>query len=756
MPGSTSWDGAVSATEYPVHHGVWTNWSRGRIMGATLTLSRTDGNYLLTFTALFITLVSARFWSILCFIVHKKLSTPQPRDALHHQRQAILRNSASALSSLWTLCQLVWAWRRTAERPLFRTIPVIIAAILCTTAFTLAGGFSSQLSTAISNEVLLDGSRCGIVDESGIGSGLAVVAYGANLLFNAANYAQQCYSVNTSRAFDCTKFVQPALGSNVNRDAPCPFDNRICRSNDSNIYLDTGLIDASKFLGINSPASHRILFRSTLQCAPLETQNYSHNITLPSGNFTRYYYGTSPTFEEQDFTYQAPGLMSQYPNTSEDHTKRRGKSLQVSQIHAYHVNGTFEDRSSDFIPIPELSRDDGDLMTAFLVGNGVRYTEKTIDPWYRGTVPSDTWRFTADSDKASQKSYTPEEAASPLGCLQQYQICNVDASHCGPLKGFYDYQEQSASVFNISQEAMSQDGFVENNPLGQRFQWFVGAAAYGGSMDMSSTLSQLGAFSLSSQTAMKGGLMAPLLENQWQLDVERWWATGLASMQAAMVNVAVGPLEKDLEPYTIRPPSSHIKDSFCNSQILSTTSTSFSLFGIYFTYVVGTIIIAMSYLLEPIQNLLHRRKKTDDYARLEWATPESLQLQRAAYQGIGSGTWTGHFDAIPVTKPKEYLSDLPRTYENEVTSSCIIQAKLGVEKVKPATMPHPHAAKASNDTNVQVTREQNRNFANGTEQTISTALPDNTRQSAELPRPEDAGMPRPPPLAATLPPREQD
>lgn len=206
-------------------------------------------------------------------------------------------------------------------------------------------------------------------------------------------------------------------------------------------------------------------------------------------------------------------------------------------------------------------------MIAFLVGNGVRYSEKSTDPWYRGTVPSQLWRFLSPT-ATDQVAYSPEEAASPLGCLQKYQVCHIDESHCGPLTGFYDYQYQSASVFNISKKAIESDElFVENNPLGQRFQWFLSIMIYGGSIDISETLSQIGAYSLSSQSFMRQGLMGSLVENQWQLDVERWWAMGLASIQAGMVDVAVGPTEAALQPYTIRAPSSYIQDSFCNSQV---------------------------------------------------------------------------------------------------------------------------------------------------------------------------------------------
>lgn len=238
-------------------------------------------------------------------------------------------------------------------------------------------------------------------------------------------------------------------------------------------------------------------------------------------------------------------------------------------FYAFHVDGNITKDTSDFSPIPELSRDDGDLTIVFLVGNGVRYAEETIDSWYRGMVPSPKYHYLPYQDMPPQESFSPEEAASPLGCLQQYQICNVDVRHCGPLKGYFDYQIQSASVFNISEEAIMEDGFVENNPLGQRFQWFTGVVAYEGTMALSDSLTQLGAFSLSSQAALQGGLMAALAENQWQLDVERWWATGLARMQAGFVDVAVGPSEEGLQSSTLRAPSPHIQESFCNSQVSS-------------------------------------------------------------------------------------------------------------------------------------------------------------------------------------------
>jgi hypothetical protein len=43
-----------STDQYVVYLGKWTNWSRGPVFGATLTLSREDANLLIAFVAFFV------------------------------------------------------------------------------------------------------------------------------------------------------------------------------------------------------------------------------------------------------------------------------------------------------------------------------------------------------------------------------------------------------------------------------------------------------------------------------------------------------------------------------------------------------------------------------------------------------------------------------------------------------------------------------------------------------------------------------
>lgn len=96
----------------------------------------------------------------------------------------------------------------------------------------------------------------------------------------------------------------------MDSQAACPFrNNSICRTNSSNIRLDTGYIDLNNDLGVNAPPDKNILLRAVLQCAPLETQGYTEPVQGPRDNFTAYDYGTPA---RTNYTYMAESLDVQY------------------------------------------------------------------------------------------------------------------------------------------------------------------------------------------------------------------------------------------------------------------------------------------------------------------------------------------------------------------------------------------------------------------------------------------------------------
>lgn len=305
--------------ECPVYCGVWTNWDRGPIMGSTLTLPRRDADKLIALTAFFVALVSSRFWRLWSQIYHRCYSTRDARDALHHQRQAILRNSVSALSDSLQLALLSWTWRGPVSRGIRRTFPVIMSAVLCAAGFAVASVLSSWISTALNNEVLVLGKGCGFLShiKGDVSVANLMEPYIARLVSNAQNYAQKCYSSESfNRMFDCTLFVKDHLPGSIDQKARCPFHPEICRTNSSNLYLDSGLLDLGNHFGLNTAPSERILFRSVLHCAPLVTEGYTSTRNTTYANYTRYHYGSIRTgassLAPDNMTYEYLSRNTQY------------------------------------------------------------------------------------------------------------------------------------------------------------------------------------------------------------------------------------------------------------------------------------------------------------------------------------------------------------------------------------------------------------------------------------------------------------
>ena len=86
--------------------GIWINWSHGFIAGSTLTLNERDGGLLTAFLAIFISAAGAATWNIMSYALHQSRARQESQDGLHHQQQAILRNSSSRVRASWQLMQL--------------------------------------------------------------------------------------------------------------------------------------------------------------------------------------------------------------------------------------------------------------------------------------------------------------------------------------------------------------------------------------------------------------------------------------------------------------------------------------------------------------------------------------------------------------------------------------------------------------------------------------------------------------------------
>ncbi|KAK8008925.1 hypothetical protein PG991_011476 [Apiospora marii] len=153
-----------------------------------------------------------------------------------------------------------------------------------------------------------------------------------------------------------------------------------------------------------------------------------------------------------------------------------------------------------------------------------------------------------------------------------------------------------------------------------------------------------------------------LAEDQWKLDVTKWWHTLQAAQQASYVNTVRGPVEPGFDALRYSPISDYEKTLCANQvvlltydiwehKVLSTAHTSFSIFGLYFTFITGGLIILVSYLLDPIASCLHTRYRRKSYKYLEWTSNTYLQIHRQAEEQFGLGTWQGCTSTIPTINP---------------------------------------------------------------------------------------------------------
>jgi len=233
------------------------------------------------------------FWRIVCFFLHFASSSPGEHDGLFHQQQAILRNASEPESGLRLSAMLYLSWRRRARRAFWRLFSVLIIALTCVVVGSLASLFSPRISE-IGDEVLVSGGRCAAIGKYDDFPDKQANIYDAyyvpqqiqqtTQIENAANYAQQCYSSSAGKEAECDTFVQRRLPISSDMNAACPFDSRICKTQDRNLVLDTGYLDSHDHLGINSRPEERFLFRRKISCAPLVTEGHR---TLVNANNTR-------------------------------------------------------------------------------------------------------------------------------------------------------------------------------------------------------------------------------------------------------------------------------------------------------------------------------------------------------------------------------------------------------------------------------------------------------------------------------------
>lgn len=150
-----------------------------------------------------------------------------------------------------------------------------------------------------------------------------------------------------------------------------------------------------------------------------------------------------------------------------------------------------------------------------------------------------------------------------------------------------------------------------------------------------------------------------LPRNQWQVEVNSWFATSLSFMQRARISDVSTP-SADLRQYW-RNVSRNDTVSLdqCNSQkFKSSAYQSFSVLGLSINFAVGGVLLILGLCLTDIHPCFRNKKS----AKLQaWMADGALQLQRVAYEGQNIGTWNRDVQIVPWTDPPESL-DRPKVF----------------------------------------------------------------------------------------------
>ncbi|KAI1340968.1 hypothetical protein F5Y15DRAFT_422835 [Xylariaceae sp. FL0016] len=492
-------------------------------MGRTLTLGKEQSDLLIAFTGFFIAF-----------------------SAGYHQLQATLRNSSSPDDGLRLLSLLLWTWRKSPQW--FRPLPTIIVAAFCTIGFTVAGGFSSRVSTAMGREALVDSMNCGYPMGTIGANNEAEYAYlstTASSVDAASNYAEQCYSDDRASLSDCSLFVTKRLTDNstINKQAPCPFHDSLCRTTSKNIRLDTGFLDSHSHLGLNARQEDRIIWRNVLHCAPLVTEGYTSHARTAQGNSTRYHYGvTYHNFTPIDYVYEVPDVEAQYRNYVKSSVSGY-YNLDIFDVQVW--GGEICTYSSDFVPIPGLLRSDADMFYSYLSGNGVKFTEYTDDDWYRIDPVSRNISLTGADNGTSQTSqepvHLPSEPASPLACTNQYQFCRPSSpvNKCTSLSSLHDAMYGALDLFNASRDEFGNDAPI--SAAAASVIYFMDTFWYA-LKTTEDAVQHLGPRSLVSMQTVTKGMQGPLVENQvsapkWPIATEILFANAVVkSVQKSTID----------------------------------------------------------------------------------------------------------------------------------------------------------------------------------------------------------------------------
>ncbi|PSN62924.1 hypothetical protein BS50DRAFT_679329 [Corynespora cassiicola Philippines] len=610
---------ALGSLDDDIFQGFWINHSLGSIEGATLTLNRDGGNILIAFLALYVGAAGRGSWKVLRCILFFCFSSTSTPDGVYLQRQAVLRNSLLSLDAGFEFGEILFAWNRKASRVKRRIAPVGTLSILVATFFAAAGILSSRVVDTVSNEALIAGRGCDTklptdYNEDSIFSASLLNIKTAEHL----TYATRCYQQKDSAQSDsCNLLARATLPYEMLINETCPFSAEVCKSQMGNLIVQTPFLDIYKDFGLNK--GPRVSLQLKHHCAPLVTDQFTQirrDLDRPGLQFLNFTFGPGERDSfEVPLNISTPGLG---------------------------VNGNYE--VSSFTEIgpsfyPQFRVTNASTTLLVLDASSILYLNKTDDPWFSATTSAD---YIYGGDR-----YAADAPISVIGCASSRLFCNPELP---PDVGCVTaYSDNNSEQFTRAWPNL--DDQASLYPLAAILHDFDAADI--GSIFGAKNLPTL----LSRNSIMRSIQTQKVPRDQWQKEIEYLTQTMLAAMQHYMVDFARGYwLGQTCGPFPCR--------RLCKSQKVRTNKHySFSVLGVAIILAVGGAVMTLSVFLGHILEMLSKisclqRSRRFQYAFAEWKAISTLQLQRLAHEGTGTGLWSKTSNSVPVIEQGNELAVL--------------------------------------------------------------------------------------------------
>lgn len=616
-----------------VHQGFWTDWSKGSVLGLTLTLNPIGSSVLTNSLTLFITICGMQLWTIARYIIHQTGTVPfgiAPTPHLERQ-QRILRNVTSAPSTAWSMLELAWACRGTNRKRALRASMIGVIALVYSLALSVAVILSSQIVSAgvvhgnsavlLKNKTVCGSANQGYVNRTKPKNAASVDDF--NIAASLQNksvvetrlslqYAEECYrgSTNTSSAVSrCFTMKVPKLGWNTTNSQTCPFEQHLCSSNTDMVTMDTGYIDTHTHLGLNAKSADRLQYRRVTKCVVLNDTTYSRGSddtktaafnASPNSEVSYMYYGANRARRTR-WTYSYSNFASFYTNFTSQFMMPYQLASQTAFAPAQPTYST-----SDFDPIQELrfTEQFADLHLLFLSFNG-EYLQAVDDPWFSAHVQKDY-----NSGAAfARKRYARDQPVSTMACLEQHSLC-TDSGICTPLGGYDQFQNDAG--FNAALSPRQQ-------VLVDRLLWAIDWSRLGWIIPLLSKTTMPLSVSARGIAGNSGAMVSQTMPpDQWKAELEFWQAVTMAQFQRLMLQWATGQVfpsqALDVEPLAAATTPSDVW--FCNIlTIYSSYYQSFSVVALILVITLGILILLVGTFLEQVTNIFKRRFKGSGSSR---------------------------------------------------------------------------------------------------------------------------------------------